>query len=115
MAQKVQVLLIDDIDGGTADETIPFSLDRSTYEIDLSKKHAAALRDALATYVAHARKAGRNRPTPVLGGARHGGSRASIDREQAKAIRDWARKNGHTVSERGRIAADVVEAYNSAH
>lgn len=111
MAQKVQVLLIDDLDGGTADETIAFALDGSSYEIDLSKKNAAALRTALATYVEQARKPGR-------AGARSAGGRsrphAPIDRDQASAIRAWARKNGHQVSDRGRIPSNLVEAYNSA-
>ncbi|MGI9093476.1 MAG: histone-like nucleoid-structuring protein Lsr2 [Mycobacteriales bacterium] len=114
MAQKVQILLIDDLDGGTADETIAFAMDGTAYEIDLSKQNAAGLRDAMATYVAHARKAGRGRAVANVGGGRRRGG-ASIDREQAKAIRSWARKNGHKVSERGRIAADVVEAFNTAN
>jgi hypothetical protein len=55
MAQKVQVLLVDDIDGGTADETVTFALDGVSYEIDLTSAHAAELRDALGTWVGHAR------------------------------------------------------------
>ena len=58
MAQKVQVLLVDDIDGGTADETVTFGLDGVTYEIDLTAGHATELRDALAQWVGHARKVG---------------------------------------------------------
>jgi hypothetical protein len=111
VAQKVQVLLLDDLDGGTADETVSFALDGTGYEIDLSKKNAAAFRAALADYVGHARKAGRSGGNST--GTRSKG-KAPIDRDQASAIRDWARKNGHEVSERGRIPARIVEIYNTA-
>lgn len=111
MAQKVQVILVDDLDQGQADETVAFGIDGSAYEIDLSSKNAAALRDSLARYVAAAHKIGRS-------GARATGGRAkttaSADREQTQAIRAWARRNGHTVSDRGRIPASIVEAYNAA-
>jgi hypothetical protein len=109
MAQKVQVLLVDDIDGGTADETVSFSLDGVSYEIDLSKKNAAKFRDQLAGYVGTARKVGGR--SSGRGGARR---RAGGDNRTAQ-IREWARKNGHKVNERGRISATVVEAYNKAH
>lgn len=109
MAKKVQVTLVDDIDGSNAVETVGFGLDGATYEIDLSKANAAKLRDALATYVAHARKSGRGRPA-----GRAGRAVARSDREQVQAIREWARRNGHQVSERGRIPASVLEAYNAA-
>lgn len=113
MAQKVQVLLVDDLDGGSADETIPFAIDGTAYEIDLSKAHAAELRDALARYVGAARKVSRARSSAAAG--RRGGAAAPIDREQAAAIRSWARREGHEVSDRGRIPATIIEAYNSAH
>lgn len=111
MARKVQVLLVDDLDGGKADETISFALDGTAYEIDLSKKNATSLRNALSDYVGHARKAGRARS----GGAGRRGGKAPIDRDQAGAIRAWARKSGHDVSDRGRIPASIVDAYNEAH
>jgi hypothetical protein len=110
VAQKVQVLLLDDLDGGSAEETVSFALDGTTYEIDLSTKNAAAMRAALADYVGHARKAGRSSGNSANGRAR---GKAPIDRDQASAIRDWARKNGHDVSDRGRIPARIVEIYNS--
>ena len=113
MVQKVQVLLIDDLDGGSADETVTFGLDGTTYEIDLSKKNATSLRDALADYVEHAREAGSaapERPSPQRSKAPH----APIDREQAAAIRVWARRKGHDVSDRGRIPAKIVELYNNS-
>jgi hypothetical protein len=111
MAQKTIVELIDDIDQGKADETVTFGLDGSSYEIDLSKKNAAKLRDALATYVANARRAGRAGSRAAVGSRR--GRPARGDREQTQAIREWARKNGHKVGEKGRIPAHILEAYNA--
>ncbi|MEP6599824.1 MAG: Lsr2 family protein [Actinomycetota bacterium] len=110
MARKVHVSLVDDLDQSDAAETVKFALDGANYEIDLSQKNAAELRDALATYVAHGRRAGRGSATPR---ATRGAGR--VDREQTQAIREWARKNGHRVSDRGRIPSTVLEAYNSTH
>lgn len=109
MAQKVNIILVDDIDGSDATETVTFGLDGTTYEIDLNDKHAAALRDALATYVGHGRKVG--------AGPRRGGRKASTSASgpSAKEIREWARSNGHDVPERGRVSAEVREAYDAAH
>jgi hypothetical protein len=111
MAKKVQVSLIDDIDGSNAVETVGFALDGTSYEIDLSRANAKKLRDGLSNYVAHARRAGRVRASD---GRRARGS-ARSDREQTQAIREWARRNGHKVSDRGRVPASVLEAYNAAH
>ncbi|MFO7192966.1 MULTISPECIES: Lsr2 family protein [Thermocrispum] len=109
MAQKVLVSLIDDLDGSDADETVEFGLDGVTYQIDLSAKNAKNLRDALAKYVQHARRAGgRKRPARSASASKS----ASVDREQNQAIRAWARKNGYAVSDRGRIPTEVVEAYH---
>ena len=115
MAQKVTVTLVDDLDGGTAEETVEFGIDGVTYEIDLSNDNAAKLRDALAGYVAHARRAGGRRRPSAAAPKRSGGGRASVDREQNAAMREWARKNGYKVSDRGRIPAEVVDAYHKAH
>ena len=101
MAQKVQVVLEDDLDGGTADETVVFGLDGTSYEIDLTKKNAAKLRDALAPWVAAGRRTGGSR-----GGARRGRGRAARG-SQAGDVRAWARANGYQVSERGRISAEI--------
>ena len=112
MAQKVHILLEDDIDGGEAAETVVFSLDGSSYEIDLNDAIAAKLRDVMSTYVGHGRKVtgGRGRTakksTSTAGGA--GGP-------SAREIRDWARSNGRQVPERGRIPADVREAFEAAN
>lgn len=114
MAQKVQVMLVDDIDGSAADQTVAFALDGASYEIDLSDQHAAQLRDAFAPWVGAARKAGGNRPAARSGG-RARSSGGSGDRERVQNIREWARSNGHKVSERGRLSAAVVSAYEAAH
>lgn len=110
MAQKVQVILVDDLDGGSADETVTFSLDGVSYEIDLSTGNAAALRDSLASWVGHARKVGRSSAArPARRAGRSGGS------SDANAIREWARESGIAVSERGRISAETKAAYAAAH
>jgi hypothetical protein len=111
MAQIREVRLIDDLDGEAADETIEFGIDGKNYEIDLSKENAGKLRDALASYVASARRSGgRRRSSASSGGA--AARRPSIDREQNQAIREWARKRGMKVSDRGRIPAEVLETYH---
>lgn len=117
MAQKVQVLLVDDIDGGEASETVSFALDASSYEIDLSGKNAEELRDAFAKYVGAARKAGRasgGSSGRSSGSGRRSGGSAAMDRDQAAAIRSWAKKKGLNVSDRGRIPATIIEQYNSS-
>jgi nucleoid-associated protein Lsr2 len=103
MAQKVTVELEDDLDGGPAGETVRFGVDGSEYEIDLSKKHAAAFRRKLAPFLEHARKAGR--------GQRR---RTAASRDRSGGIRAWAKGQGIAVSERGRIPASVVEQYEAA-
>ncbi|MBF6214572.1 Lsr2 family protein [Nocardia puris] len=116
MAKKVTVSLIDDVDGeSTADETIEFAIDGVSYEIDLSAANAAKLRDGLEQWVSSARRtSGRRRVKTAAGATTAPKSRVSIDREQSAAIREWARRNGHKVSARGRISADITEAYNKA-
>jgi hypothetical protein len=109
MAQRVEVVLIDDIDGGEAAETVTFALDGVSYEIDLSEKNAKKLRGDLATWTGHARRGGSTRPT-----SRRRGSSAS-KRSDLAAVREWARANGHKVSDRGRISAEVQAAYDKAH
>ena len=120
MAQIREIRLVDDLDGEAADETVEFGIDGKSYEIDLSKENAGRLRDVLADFVSAARRAGgRRRGGSSAGtGSASGGAgaapkgRASIDREQNQAIRDWARKRGMKVSDRGRIPAEVLEAYH---
>jgi hypothetical protein len=113
VAQKVTVSLIDDLDGDKADETVEFGLDGKNYEIDLSSGNASKLRDALADFVAAARRpGGRRRSGGAAAAASASARRPAVDREQNQAIRDWARKRGMKVSDRGRIPADVLEAYH---
>ena len=114
MAQKVQVLLVDDIDGSEAEETVSFSLDGVTYEIDLSSKNAATLRDAVAPYVGVARKAGRVAAKAAVVRTHPVGSTATADREQNQAIREWAKKRGFKVSDRGRIPNDIVKKFHAS-
>jgi hypothetical protein len=111
MAQKTIVQLIDDLDQGPADETVSFGIDGTSYEIDLSSDNAAKLRDALAEYVANARRANRSMARPAVATRRVRPARG--DREQTQAIREWARKNGHKIGDKGRIPAHILEAFNS--
>ncbi|MFK0244503.1 Lsr2 family protein [Amycolatopsis azurea] len=120
MAQKVLVSLVDDIDGTEAEGTVEFGLDGVTYQIDLSEENAEELRDALAQYVEHGRRAGGRKRTAKVGPPPVAGSRTAkmapaVDREQNQAIRAWARKNGFDVSDRGRIPSEVVESYHKKH
>ena len=113
MVQRHIVQLEDDIAGGAADETVSFALDGTSYEIDLSAKNAAKLRDAMATYVAHARRAARAVSAPS--GRRPAGRAGRVDREQTQAVREWARKNGFKVGDKGRIPSAVLEAFQAKH
>ena len=106
MAQKVTVVLEDDLDGGPAEQTVRFAYEGTEYEIDLSKKNAAAFHKQLAPFLEHARKAGR-------GPARRRG-RTVASRQRSGDIRAWAKDHGIAVSERGRIPASVVQQYQAA-
>ena len=108
MVKKTTVALTDDLDGRKAERTVRFGLDGASYEIDLSKKNALTLEKALAPYVA----AGRAVRATHSRGRRPSARRASND---VGAIREWARQNGHHVSDRGRISATVLEAYRAQH
>lgn len=110
MVQKVNIVLIDDTDGSEAAETVTFGLDGATYEIDLSTENAERLRSDLAGWVGAARRhAGRK------ASARPARSGSSRGRSDAAQIRQWAEENGHNVSSRGRIPAEVRAAYEAAH
>ncbi|MGI8613054.1 MAG: histone-like nucleoid-structuring protein Lsr2 [Nocardioidaceae bacterium] len=112
MAQKVQVLLVDDLDGGEAAETVEFGLDGTSYEIDLSSENAAKLRETLAGYLAEARRRGSSRRS---GRASSGRGRGRSGGTAAAEIRGWARANGWDVPERGRVSSEVRKAYDAAH
>lgn len=97
MAQKVELILVDDLDGSEAAETVKFALDGRHYEVDLSAENARELRAALKPYIKKGRAVAP--PSP---------------KAEAKEIRKWAADNGYEVSSRGRLHRDVVEAYRNA-
>lgn len=107
MAQKVQVLLVDDIDGGEARETVSFALDGVTYEIDLSESNASKLRDQFAKWIGHARRSGGRKVTGRRG--------AVTGRRDLNAVREWGRANGFQVSDRGRVSGELQAAYERAN
>jgi nucleoid-associated protein Lsr2 len=115
MAQKVVVELVDDLDGTASDDisTVTFGLDGASYEIDLTDGNAGRLRESLAQFVGSARRTGGRikRSAATTGPA----TRPSANREQTKAIRDWARHNGFDLADRGRIPANVLAAFDEAH
>jgi len=108
MAQKIQTLFIDDIDGGTAEGTVRFGLDGNEFEIDLSAKHSDQLRETLANYVAHARK--------VSGAARRAprGRRSNTGTIDTAKVREWAKVQGIDIKDRGRVPGNIVEQYRTA-
>jgi hypothetical protein len=110
MARKVEVELVDDMDGSQAAETLTFGVDGNLYEIDLSAKHAKELRAALRQYVDAGRRVGRSVPAAARGRAR---GPARNDRAQNRAIRDWAKRRKVELSDRGRIPRSVVEQYEA--
>jgi hypothetical protein len=109
MAQRVQYMLVDDLDGSEAVETVSFSLDGVSYEIDLTAANAKKLRNDLSSWVGSARRSGGRKSSRRAGAG--GGPR----RGDLSVVREWARKNGHQVSDRGRISAGVLAAYDKAH
>ena len=106
MAQKVKIILIDDVDGGEADETVRFGLDGVQYEIDLSEAHAKELRSALGGYISSARRSSSSKQQRA--------SAAPARNQEAAQIREWAKENGYNVSARGRVNSEIVEAYRAA-
>lgn len=107
MARRTKTVLIDDVDGEEAVESVSFALDGVRYEVDLGETNAAALRENFARWAQAGRRVGGRAKRGTRGGVAH-------SRETAK-IREWARANGHQVSDRGRISAKVQEAYKAAH
>ncbi|WP_156755464.1 histone-like nucleoid-structuring protein Lsr2 [Actinokineospora pegani] len=112
MAQKTVVELVDDLDGGTADETVAFAIDGVDFTIDLSNANAARLRESLAAYVGHARRRGGRRSKVAPGGVRR---TAAAEKADNQAIRAWARDQGETIAERGRIPQALVTKFQEAH
>ncbi|RKE19756.1 Lsr2 family protein [Streptomyces sp. TLI_171] len=117
MAQRVQVILEDDLDGGSADETVTFALDGVAYEIDLKSDNAEKLRGLLAPYVEKGRKQSGRLTAPRRGGnsSRGAGRAAAAGTADTAKIRNWAKENGHPVNDRGRVPSNVREAYEKAH
>lgn len=124
MVQRVQVILEDDVSGGEATETVEFSLDGVSYEIDLNDENATRLRTEMAGWIADARRAGGRRQTrrrqSGSGSANgstsgSGGSGGSGKSDELARIREWGRENGFKVSSRGRIPQELQDAYAAAH
>lgn len=114
MAKRTIQMLVDDIDGSEADETIRFAFDGVEYEIDLTTKHAEAFRKVVTPYTAAGTKVGRSQN---LSGKRpavsnDGRVKATVDPGQAKAIRAWATARGEKVTARGRIPEHIIDLYN---
>jgi hypothetical protein len=107
MAQKVQTLYIDDIDGSDAEGRVRFGLDGADYEIDLNAAHSQELRASLQAYIIHGRKVGGARRTSR-------GARRNASAVDTHAVRAWARDQGIDIKERGRVSADVVTRYREA-
>jgi hypothetical protein len=114
VAARTIVHLIDDIDGGEADETVSFALDGVEYDIDLSSGNADSLRKALGEFVTSGRRTSGRK---VRGGAVGATTKVSAggDKAQNQAIREWARRQGHTVSDRGRIPSELIAQFQQAH
>lgn len=110
MTTRTYSVLEDDLDGTEASKTVEFAFDGKRYEIDLNDKHVEQFEKALAKYVDAARRVGRATVRP--GGRQSGGG---LDPEQRRAIRDWGQANGYAVGDKGRIPAEVVEAFQQAH
>ena len=110
MAQKIQTLFIDDIDGGEAEGTVRFGLDGTEYEIDLSAKNAEALRKALARYV----EAGRRAAGSAARRPGRSGRRASANGVNTTEVREWAKSQGIEVKDRGRVPAELVVKFQAA-
>ncbi|WP_151525720.1 histone-like nucleoid-structuring protein Lsr2 [Serinicoccus kebangsaanensis] len=110
MAQRVQVILVDDLSGGEANQTVEFALDGVHYEIDLSDENAAKLREDLASWIGQARRAGGRRQT-----RRRGSSSSSGRSDELAKVREWGRENGYKVSSRGRVSRELQDAYAAAN
>ncbi|MHA7144984.1 histone-like nucleoid-structuring protein Lsr2 [Arthrobacter sp. TmT3-37] len=120
MAQRVQVELVDDLNGEEAQETVRFGVDGTDYEIDLTTENAEKLRSTLSEYVDKGRKAKTGRRGQGTQSGQSGQSSSSTStskskREETQKIRQWAQDNGHNPSSRGRITQSIIDAYNEAH
>ncbi|WP_409494781.1 histone-like nucleoid-structuring protein Lsr2 [Amycolatopsis sp. cmx-11-12] len=118
MAQKVVIQIVDDLDGGTATQTVPFALDGVSYEIDLSDGNAKALREELVRYIEAGKRVGGRRVKVAVGQATVldvvDGVKKPTDRERNQRVRAWAGENGYAIAERGRIPNEIYEAFDAA-
>ncbi|KNC20466.1 hypothetical protein AC792_00475 [Arthrobacter sp. RIT-PI-e] len=114
MAQKIQVQLVDDLNGEEAHETVRFGLDGTNYEIDLTEDNANHFRHILSEYVDKARKSNTG-GRKSQGGQKSTSTGSGRSKEETQAIRQWAQDNGHNPSARGRITQSIIDAYNQAH
>ena len=111
VAQKIQTLFIDDIDGSEAEGTVRFALDGSDYEIDLNAKHAEALRQALSRYVEAARRSSGPVRKPVRSSGRRAAAASGLNTTE---VREWAKAQGIDVKDRGRVPAELVVRFRAA-
>jgi Lsr2 len=109
VAQKIQTLFIDDLDGSAAEGTVRFGLDGTEYEIDLNTEHAQALRDALALYVGAARRTSGAARRPA-----RTGRRAAANGLNTTEVREWAKAQGIEVKDRGRVPAELIVKFKAA-
>jgi hypothetical protein len=109
VAQKIQTLFIDDLDGSAAEGTVRFGLDGTEYEIDLNEEHAKALREALAQYVSAGRRANGAARRPA-----RTGRRAPAGGPNTTEVREWAKAQGIEVKDRGRVPAELVVKFKAA-
>ena len=110
MAKQTTVTVTDDLDGSANAKEVTFSLNGESWTIDLSTKNRGALEKALKPYIAKATKQGRRRSS-----AMPRKSTRQPPRKDLAEVREWAKSNGHQVSDRGRISATVQQAYDAAH
>lgn len=115
MAQKVQVLLVDDLEGGNADETVTFGLDGKSYEIDLTSANAEKLRGLLDDYVKNGRRVAGARTGRGKSRTTAGASSGNGGNPLTAKIRAWAKEQGYEVNDRGRVPAGIREAYEKAN
>jgi hypothetical protein len=108
MAQQIQTLFVDDIDGGEAAGTVRFALDGVDYEIDLSNEHTDELHSTLGKYIGHARKVAGTRRSS------RGAGRRTANAVDTHKVRDWAKEQGMEIKDRGRVPATIVEQYHAA-
>ncbi|WP_380259478.1 Lsr2 family protein [Kineococcus sp. GCM10028916] len=116
VAQTTRILLTDDLDGSEANETVTFTVDGVTYEIDLSDEHARQLRESVADYVDNARKlSGRRTPVTKRAASKPTDAQFSGDRPNTQQVREWAKEHGIEVSERGRLSNDLIVRFQEAN